>query len=203
MINQCLEFMASSPIGEQCVAVLVTGSAPNACDTNTTNLVNIVAAGHAYGVTTFAVGLPGSNTSMLNQIAQAGGTSAALDASGGTATIANALRNIATTVSLTTSIVVPTHGVVQSVVPCEWTIPPSSGFDPTRVNLEYSPPGGPPQLLTYVPSSTACAAANAWYYDNPSTPTRVLACPTACTRLMSSQQGSLKFVFGCPTHLPP
>jgi len=193
MINQCLQFMASSPTGEQCVAILVTDGTPTQCDTNQQNLLQVVADGHAKGVTTYTLGLQGADINALNAIAQAGGSNAALDVSGGAAQFIAALNNIRQTV------------VVTSPLPCQWKIP-STGptFDKTKVNVQFVPPGGgPPVQFGAVPTAADCAKTNgdAWYYDNNDNPTEVLVCPNTCSGTMHNAAGAeVDILFGCATH---
>jgi hypothetical protein len=96
MINRCIAFMASSPSGEKCVAVLVTDGSPTQCDMNLTNLAQIVDDGYTQGVTTFALGLPGADLSFLNSLATAGGTGSAIDVSGGAQAFVAALNSVRT-----------------------------------------------------------------------------------------------------------
>lgn len=94
MINRCLAFMASSANGEKCVAVLVTDGSPTQCDMTLANLAQIVADGHAQGVTTFALGLPGADLNFLDSLATAGGTGSAIDVSGGAQAFVAALNSV-------------------------------------------------------------------------------------------------------------
>jgi hypothetical protein len=96
MINQCLEFMAASGTGEKCVGVLVTDGSPTECDQTQANLFKIVKDGLAQGVTTFALGLPGSDLNFLNALAAAGGTGSAIDVSAGALAFVAALNSVRT-----------------------------------------------------------------------------------------------------------
>jgi len=215
MINTCLQFMAQSKTGEQCVGILVTDGTPfnvaNNCDTNQANLVNIVAQGHSKGVTTYALGLQGADTNFMNQIAQAGGTGTAIDVSGGAQKFIDALNGIRQKVAVTTTTQVTTSTTISSPLPCEWGIPPvqpPATFDPTKVNVEFTPPGGAPIQFGNIPNAAACAATtqNAWYYEKDAmgNPTKVVVCPNTCnTTLKNSAGAEVDVVFGCDTVMIP
>jgi hypothetical protein len=196
MIDACVTFTAQR--GMQCVAVFVTDGntqdpAYLGCDTNITNLLAIVSDGQAKKVKTFALGLVPGALGFVNQVAQAGGTTMGFDVTqGGTQAFVAALNAIRGTITTKTTL------------PCQWSVPPSPGgqmLDPNKVNLHFTPaPGSPPQAVRQVGSESDCAAAGAgWYYDNPSAPTKAIACPQTCTLLSNSRDGQVDLVFGCKT----
>jgi hypothetical protein len=199
MVNVCLQYMSMSPIGERCVAVLVTDGNtmdPTPCDANVANLVGIVTDGLNKGVKTFTLGLQGSDPNFLDQIAQAGGTMAHIDASGGVQAFVSALNMIRSSITIATPL------------PCQWRIPePPAGsrFDPTKVNVDFTPPGGKPQSFGHVESEADCARAtgDAWYYDNSAKPadaTQVIACPNSCSGTLHNSIGAeVDVLFGCDT----
>jgi hypothetical protein len=94
MVNDCLQYMATSSTAERCVAVLVTDGAPTTCDTTQADLVQIVKQGHDSGVITFTLGLPGADLNFLNQLSVAGGTTQAIDVSAGSQAFVGALNHI-------------------------------------------------------------------------------------------------------------
>jgi len=205
MINTALTFMASSPIGEQCVAILVTDGSPTRCNTDAQALVSIVAEGHSRGITTFTLGLPGANLAFLDQLANAGGTDRSIDVTGGAQSFIDALNNIRQKVSVTTTTVTSTPTVIATPLPCQWRIPPimssTERFDPTKVNVQFTPPGATaPRSFGYVNSAAECArvSGDAWYYDNPAAPTQVLACPQTYDGTLRNSAGALvEVLFGC------
>lgn len=204
MINTCLNYMAQSRTGEQCVGVLVTDGTPTQCDTTQADLVQIVADGHSKGVTTFTLGLQGSDLNALNQLAQAGGTNAAIDVSAGSQQFIDALKNIRNTVGVSTTTVVRTPVTIATPVPCEWRLPPppsGSVLDPNRLNFEYTPQGGAPRIIGRVASASDCSAvsSDAWYYDDNASPTRISLCPRACADIGQSSSGTVTLMFGCAT----
>jgi len=186
MISHCEDWTKKT--GEQCVAVLVTDGNPTLCTGDVNALSMIVADGKAAGVTTFVLGLPGSNASVLDPIAQAGGTNTSIDVSGGPTAVISALNSIRTKVAVGTPL------------PCQWKIPaPPDGqtFDPNKVNVRYTPQNGTPQDFGYVNQADCARASNAWYFDDPNKPTQVLVCPTTCDMLKASTGSQVDVSFGC------
>jgi hypothetical protein len=186
MVSHCEDWTKKT--GEQCVAILVTDGNPTLCTGDSNALAKIVADGKAQGVTTFVLGLPGSNASVLDPIAQAGGSSASIDVSGGPQAFIAALNSIRGQVTVGTAL------------PCQWKIPPppnGQAFDPQKVNVRFTPPGGAPQDFGYVSQADCARASNAWYFDDPNQPTQVLVCDSTCAMLKASQGAEVDVSFGC------
>jgi hypothetical protein len=188
MISQCQKWQSANNV--TCVAVLVTDGTPTECDTNMANLVALVANAKTQGLSTFVIGLPGSNLQGLDQLAQAGGTNAAIDVSSGVDAFVAALNSIRSTVS------------TGSVLPCQWKIPlpPPAGqvFDPQKVNVSFTPQGGTTENFGYVAQADcARATTNAWYFDDPNKPTQVFLCPQSCDMLKASNNAQIAVNFGC------
>jgi hypothetical protein len=153
---------------------------------------------------TFTLGLPGSDATFLNQLAQAGGTSQSIDVTQGVQTFINALNSIRDTTAMTTSMQVVTSTVISTPLPCQWGVPPPpSGemLDPQKVNLQFTPaPGAVPIDFGYVASEADCAnTTNAWYYNNPTAPTEIFACPSTCSTITATNDGRVDLLFGCAT----
>lgn len=89
---------------------------------------------------------------------------------------------------------------------CEWAIPPTPAglmFDENLVNVQYTLSGAStPTPLFAVPSASACDARGGWHYDDPTLPTRVLACPATCALLQADPGATLDVLFGCETAGP-
>jgi len=87
---------------------------------------------------------------------------------------------------------------------CDFPMPRSSvagqEVDPTLVNVNFTPStGGGEQTLKQVANKAACGTSNAWYYDNPTNPTLISLCPSACTEVTGDQKGKLDILLGCTT----
>ena len=201
MINHCVDHTART--AEQCVAVLVTDGAPTQCDVDFQNLTNIVTDGKTKGVTTFTLALPGANVAFLDQLAAAGGTTAAISVAAGAAGQAQflaALQAIRGTVSRQETKTIT--NTVSTPLPCQFTIPlPQDGkpFDKDKTDVEFQPPAGaPPRSFKFVANEAACAGTSeSWYYDDPDDPKQVFLCPTTCDFVKGNAGASINIVFLC------
>jgi hypothetical protein len=203
MINECLNYKMQA--SEDCVAILVTDGAPSSCDVNAQNLANLVADGKTKGILTFTLGLPGSNQAFLDQLAQAGGTTASIPITSQQAFL-QALTAIRGKVSRTET--THTSTPVFAPSPCSWEIPPpkdGKAFDRNKVNLELTPLNGVPSSFVRFDNEAACAGANnGWRYDIDAKdltkdPKQVILCPATCNMVKASSGASVDIAFGCAT----
>jgi hypothetical protein len=187
MVAQCKAFTAATQIA--CAAVLVTDGNPTECSQDTAVLSGVLAQALTEKVKTFVIGLPGANLATLDLLAQAGGTTKAIDVSAGTQAFIAALNTIRTAVSIGTKL------------ECEWTIPdPPKGqeLEKEKVNLKFTPKGGASVDFGYVNSEAECAGTtNAWRFDNNDAPTKILVCPGTCDMLKASSGAAMDVEFGC------
>jgi len=100
---------------------------------------------------------------------------------------------------------VATAVVANAKVACELPIPVPDGglLDAGLVNVAVTGGTGVQKTLPRVASAEACGAAEGWYYDLPTSPTKVLLCPTSCESAQSPAPGSkppkIDVLFGCQT----
>ena len=203
MINTCLQYHASSPSGEQCVAVLVTDGTPTACDTNQQDLAAIITDGKSKGVDTYALGLPGVDIAVLDSYAQAGGTGKAIDVSGGPTAFVQALNAIRQKIVHQSTHTTVTSHVISTPLKCEWKIPPQKmgdpALDPEKVNLQFTPPSGMSTQFGHVGSKAACPPTqNAWYFDDENKPTQIFLCPNTCTSVENVTGARIDILLHCP-----
>ena len=136
-------------------------------------------------IPTYVIGV-GSDFTNLNAIASAGGTGSAI-----IVTVTNPTQTAPMFQSALDTI-------RSAALPCEFTIPaPPDGqeIDPNTVNVILQASGGSQTIL---PFSAMCADPNGWHYDDPTTPTAVELCPTACTAAQGNPMG-VTIAFGCMT----
>jgi hypothetical protein len=209
----CKSFQTSHP-NESCIGVVVTDGKPefDGCEHDDAKLAKI--AGDAWSnakVRTFAVGLSGADFGLLDKIAQAGGAADcdtnsarfACDVSAGADKLSTALSRIRDTVTVVeTQTHTETHTETQQrPLDCEWLMPAAGSgktLDLDKVNVKISGGTGAALNLGRVPSAAACTAG-AWYYDNPSAPTRLIACPESCTSIKSGGYTEVSVLLGCQT----
>jgi hypothetical protein len=91
---------------------------------------------------------------------------------------------------------------------CEWDIPkPPSGQDLvlSSVNVRYTSASGFATDLGKVDNTDACAnVEEGWHYDDPSRPSKVVACPQTCTQIQAGgSDAKVEILFGCATAKAP
>jgi hypothetical protein len=88
---------------------------------------------------------------------------------------------------------------------CDWAIPPppqGETFDKSKSNVQVTLDGAVEQLLK-VPDVSQCAAIEGWHYDDEAAPTKVVACPSTCSRIQAAVDAQVDLQFGCETLLVP
>jgi hypothetical protein len=96
-----------------------------------------------------------------------------------------------------------TEVIMGATLPCEWAIPdPPEGetFDPDQVNVEFDDGSGDPLVIGRVEGPAECASvSDGWYYDDPVSPTTILACPQTCDRMQGAMTAEISIQLGCAT----
>jgi len=207
----CTAFKQSTnrnPPDEDCVVVFMTDGDPTACSTDTNVIAGYAAtAWQNSQVRTYAIGMDGAVFALLDEIAKRGNTDCdpngagyACNATSGSAGLSAALAAIRDTISNT----VTRTETVTAPLKCEWGIPPppeGETFDPNQVNVDLRA-NGTQTRLGNVASEAECAThTNGWYYDDPSNPTRILACPDTCTAVTSPGVAGVVVAIGCATEV--
>jgi hypothetical protein len=217
--DYCLQFEANNP-AEPCVVVLITDGAPNGCSNDQTVLSGIASSAKQQAtssggtILTFTIGMNGADFNLLNAIAVAGGGNCAPGTTGmeacnvdtGGTSLIDALNLIRTTVTKTQ--------VVTKALPCEYGIPdPGAGntFDRDKVNVQYVDGSNTTEFLRVNDAASCAANGNAgWYYDNPTSPSKVELCPGTCTQVSGSIDAGappsgtaprVNVLFGCSTDI--
>jgi hypothetical protein len=204
----CEQFQTAHP-DEKCVGVLVTDGSPLGCNEDLQQLADIAAQAKANGVTTYAVGLTGSDFAFLDQVAMLGGAADcdaaaptyACDVTAGPALLVDALAKIRDTVTEVKTHTVTTTMTVETPLPCEWTIPATpvgQTFDREKVNVRLRAASAGETTFGKVEQMTQCAR-NGWYYDDPAAPTRIIACPETCELITTTAGATVDILLGCRT----
>jgi hypothetical protein len=204
----------ANPDGEDCAVVLISDGEPTICSNEDDAIaradIAAVAADafdNAPNVMTFAIGMLGADFGLLHSIADNGGsdctpanpTPEACDLTAGMTLIQalEVIRDSITTIEI--------HTEVQTeVLECEWEIPPppeGERFDRDLVNVQFSPTASDTDtvIIGRVDTSESCSNGPGWYYDNPSDPTRIIACPETCTAIQTAERAKVDILFGCQT----
>ena len=96
--------------------------------------------------------------------------------------------------------------VQSKAIACQYNIP-STGVDPTKVNVSFTSGAGTATTIGHTmldgTDGSGCDARGGWYYDtaNPTTtaPTKITACPASCSMFQTDLNGHVDVVLGCPT----
>jgi hypothetical protein len=196
-VNHAVAFQAAHP-DRKSVVLLATDGEPTGCEPNGIDDVgNVAAAGNAKGIPTYVIGVfstdvvfggGGDAKDALNGWAQKGGTNKAFFPAVG--------DNLATEFKATLD------QIRKTAIGCEYVVPKPTGgqaFDPNKVNVLYTPGGGgADQTLLNVADAASCKPG-AWYYDNPTTPTKILLCPELCPTVKNDAAGKVQVSVGCGT----
>jgi len=173
---------------EKTVVVLVTDGQPNGCDEDIDNISQLASdARSSNGVLTYAVGLVGSHQDQMDKIAQAGGTSQGFFIGNGNAQA---------------DLLAALKSIQGGQLDCQFVMPSSKNgdpVDPAYVNVTYAPGGGTPKTLGQLPSKSACAAKEGWYYDDPKNPSKIVLCPSTCSSVKGDTSGKIEILLGCAT----
>jgi hypothetical protein len=177
--------------GDVVAVILATDGEPDTC-TLLPDPVTPVEQAAAAGVSgtpkilTFVIGV-GSDTTPLNAIAAAGGTTSAFI--------------VDTTMAVDTQFLAALDKIRGSALGCTYKIPaPTAGnaIDFTKVNVQFTTTGNTKTIFPQVASKAACpTSGNAWYYDNDAAPTEILLCTTSCGAV--SAGGEVDVLTGCQT----
>ena len=184
---------------ERNISVLfLTDGQPQGCNSSVNNAAMAAQAGTTGTppIKTYVLGV-GPDTGNLDTIAAAGGTMKAYMATGGgAADLTKALADIR-----------------KSTLSCDYAVPkPEAGtLDPTKVIVSVRE--GMTGNFVEVPnvgnvSGCAMSAMNpqgiGWYYDNPSSPTKITLCPNSCGPLQVADGSQVNVLLGCePKRIPP
>jgi hypothetical protein len=172
------------------VVVLASDGIPTECDpTDIPSIAGIAAAGvnGNPSIKTFVIGV-GDSVADLNALAVGGGTGSAFFVD----TNANVVQQFEAAL----------NAIQQSALGCEYTIPaPQMGMlDYNKVNVQYTPGNGAPQLIANVANAAACDPnTGGWYYDNNAAPTKIILCAKTCTPVQADPQGKIDILLGCAT----
>lgn len=172
------------------IVVLATDGDPYGCgDTPISAVAGVAESARNYnGVLTYVIGVNGSVIPNLNEIAAAGGTTAAYDITNDINLFSAKMKEIRST-----------------ALGCDFEIPPPpSGeeLDPNEVNFTYTPQGmGTPKILLRADDLVDCAGQPGWYYDSNDAPTKIVLCPASCATVQADANAEVTALFGCKSQI--
>jgi hypothetical protein len=175
---------------EKSVVIFVTDGEPNGCDEDFDNISELAAdALSASGVTTYAIGLEGSNEDQMDQLAEAGGTKNGIFIDNS----ANAEQELLAAL----------NAIRGETLTCDFAMPQASDanmvIDATKVNVTFTSGAGMVGTFGQVADDAGCGTAKAWHYDDPQSPQRIVLCPAACELAQADPAAKLEILLGCET----
>ncbi|MBN1655374.1 MAG: VWA domain-containing protein [Deltaproteobacteria bacterium] len=212
----CAEFQAQNP-EEKCVGVLISDGAPTYCSREASVLVGVARdAWDNSKVKTFAVGMEGADFSLLDQIAEFGGTDCtpddssdgfACDVSSGM-TLIQAFEAIRTSITRIETRTETTIKIETKIADCEWGLPDTpetiagegEEFNQDKVNVVFYDPSKGEETIKKVPPGVDCdSVSGGWHYDDEDAPTKIVACPQTCDYITSVKGATIDIQLGCDT----
>jgi hypothetical protein len=195
-INHATAWSMAHP-SDATIVILATDGDPDECGTtgSTASLLSQVETIAAAGVAakpkilTFVIGV-GTETANLDGIAKAGGTNSAFI--------------VDTSKSVSTQFLAALNKIRGAALGCQYKIPiPSTGTTNfSEVNVQFTASGGKPVIVPQVANQAACPqTGDAWYYDNPSSPSQILLCTSTCGTVATG--GTVDVLTGCQTVIVP
>lgn len=171
--------------GHKVIVVLATDGDPSGCSNNTVATTAELAerALRYNGVQTYAIAVEGATLSSLNQIAAAGGTTQAYDATSDIAAFSAKMAEVRA-----------------SALPCELLIPtPPTGasLDVGLVAVKFTPGSGADVEIPKADDAADCRGTQGWYYDDNVHPEKIILCPMSCATVQGEAQARLNVLFGC------
>jgi hypothetical protein len=178
---------------QQTVIVLVTDGEPNGCNTDTPAIAQLAADAYtAAQVRTYAIGLTGVGEQFMNAIATAGATDQAFFVNDGATATADLLAAF--------------NAIRGMALACDFPLPSSTSsgmaIDPSLINVNFTTTAGGETELGLVAGAAECGTAEAWYYDDPMMPTRIMLCPAACASVADDANASIAILAGCKPRIP-
>jgi hypothetical protein len=166
------------------VVLLTTDGEPTECDSTVAGVSQVAAEGlsGSPSIPTYVLGM-GLSLTNLHEIARAGGT--------GQAFIVDPNSQQALTQAM--------NAIRGAALPCDYVLPNGGNVDPSKVNIDFTPPGAPPQRLPNVGDASRCSGSGGWYYDNPQAPTRAIVCPESCSSFNVQTGSQVDVILGCDT----
>ena len=176
---------AAHNLGEQAAIVLVTDGEPKGCNQSVSALEQLVSQAATMNISTFVIGLEGTNPDQVDSLAVAGNTGGA---------------HLVGSDDFQGELELALEAVKTNPMACEVAIPTEDGdVDHQRVNVCFSDSEGAANWRGG-DSAADCGQAD-WYYDDPGNPTTIILCPAACQRAQAGETATLDIVFGCPIQI--
>jgi hypothetical protein len=175
---------------EDTILVFVTDGEPNGCNEDFDDIAGLAATALAgSGVRTYAIGLEGSAQAQMDQLAAAGGTTSGIF--------------IGTSDNAEQELLDALAKIRGETLSCDFAMPkpvdPTKPIDPATINVTFTPGTGSAVTFAQVAAESGCGTTKSWYYDDPTSPTRIHLCPSTCNTVLADPDAKLEILLGCAT----
>jgi len=178
----------SKPL-EDFSVILITDGDPYGCNEDLNAIAALASAAYlSAGIKTYVLALPGSTIANLDKIAIAGGT-------GGSIPV--------TAASLAAELIASFQAIAGNQAKCDFALPNPSLYDKNDVTVTFTASNSTQSILPKRNDLAACGTNPGWYFDNNTTPTKVVLCPKSCSNAQSDVGSSISLNVGCPKVLAP
>lgn len=186
------------------IGILITDGVPAFCDTNPTNISNLLQTHFTNtSIPTFVIGMTGADFGTIEAIATGGNAPLHGDTVGGIGDAcgngAGPCRHFNIGDGNNNALATALESVRGLAIACQYDMPvaPIGVVNPNDVNVEYLQNGAlPAKKLTRVTNAGACVA-DGWYYDNNTAPTVIQLCPAQCSAVQGDQNAKVNVSLGC------
>lgn len=191
-----LDWALTERTAERNVAlVLITDGAATGCDTSTEALTSLVREHHDRdGLRTFLVGMSGADFTLLEALADAGGSPEHRDfCPGGTRPCRSYNVGNGDPAAFESALA----QIRETAVSCALAMPQTDAgiIDPEQVSLRLTTRGNT-EPIERVTGPTECGNVGGFYYDDEDSPERIELCPTSCAR-RRQPRARLDVLLGC------
>ncbi|MBN1610732.1 MAG: hypothetical protein JW940_29145 [Polyangiaceae bacterium] len=168
--------------------VLVGTGISDVCVTDSSYLVELAEYFHQqWGILTFTVAPSGADQTVMDAVAEAGGTDTSRSLPGWGSSSAGQ--------SLLDDLIAASGAVVPL---CTTELGNAEHIDPTQAVVRYLHGDGSSELLDPVASAEDCAADGpGWYYDDPSAPASFTLCPGTCSSVQEDSGAEVRVELPC------
>ncbi|MEM9694256.1 MAG: vWA domain-containing protein [Myxococcota bacterium] len=188
-IEYARDYKQTAPRGQWGAVVLMSDGKPEQCEERPERLGDFARTAYVHAdIPVFAVGLRGSDPTVMDAIAAGGGTQRSYP-------IGQA--------DLEDDLLEALESIRDSAASCTFAMPGEDDarvdIDPTLVNMVLSTGAGDTTVPQVAGGRAACQGGPGWFYDDPTNPTSMSLCDFTCEGLNSSDDTRLNVEIGCIT----
>ncbi len=159
-------------------------------------------AHYYYGIKTYAIGAPGSEASraLLSELSILGGTRKSEDCKKTPDDASESCHiDLTESTAFAADLGAEFEGITQEAAStCEYDVPEGALIDRSKVNVQYTPPQGDPQLVPQDPRQSGtlqCEGADGWQFTPDGN--KIVLCGDLCDSIRTEPDSEVRVIFGC------